>query len=207
MSKAAHIDAQERELIARSVAGDQDAFGVLVERYQRLAISIAYRMTGEIQLAEDLAQEAFVKAWLNLPKFRGESSFRSWLGRIVTNSTIDYLRAHTPEAELSELTPARSESPPVSVLKMELEEQVRAAVLSLPAQSRVALILREYEGMSYKEIASVLGIPMGTVMSRLNYARGKLRKMLEPEFSPTRISQGQVEGSRREGDMIQSDTF
>ena len=182
MSESTYSDSQENELIARSIAGDRDAFGMLVNRYQRLAISISYRMTGQSQLAEDLAQEAFIKAWLHLPKFRGESSFRSWLGRIVTNLTIDYLRRSKPEISMTEQLPARVESPPASVLKMELQDHIRDAVLSLPANSRAALVLREFEGLSYKEIAKVLDIPIGTVMSRLNYARTKLRELLEPEL-------------------------
>jgi RNA polymerase sigma-70 factor (ECF subfamily) len=177
-------DASESELVAQAAAGDKSAFGRLVERYQRFAINIAYRMTGQPQLAEDLAQEAFLKAWLNLTRFRGESQFRTWLGRIVTNVTIDYLRRRSGESELSDGLPAGGMSPATHALRNELQERVRQAVLALPAQSRAALILREYEGLSYKEIAMVLDVPVGTVMSRLNYARGRLRETLEPEWSP-----------------------
>ena len=175
---------EESELIACSIAGDQNAFAILVHRYQRLVISIVYRMTGQSQLAEDLAQEAFIKAWMNLSRFRGESSFRSWLGRIATNLAIDHLRKSKPETALTDQWATREDSPQASALKSELRQRVRDAVLEIPMQSRAALVLREYEGLSYKEIADVLDIPMGTVMSRLNYARTRLRDLLKSEMLP-----------------------
>ena len=189
MHKSMDSEREERELIACIIAGDQNAFAILVNRYQRLVISIVYRMTGQPQLAEDLAQEAFIKAWVNLPRFRGESSFRSWLGRIATNLTIDHLRKAKPEVELTEQWSTREDSPQASALKLELRQQVRDAVLEIPVQSRAALVLREYEGLSYKEIAEVLDIPMGTVMSRLNYARTRLRELLKPELLPAEMPQ------------------
>ena len=156
-------------------------------------------MTGQPQLAEDVAQEAFIKAWMNLPHFRGDCSFRSWLGRIATNLTIDHLRKSKPEVEFDDHWAAREDSPPASALKAELRQQVRDAVLALPVQSRAALVLREYEGLSYREISETLDIPIGTAMSRLNYARGKLREMLEPEMSPAEPAQPVVcQGAVRE---------
>jgi len=178
MNGPARENQAESRLIARSVAGDKDAFGALVQRYQRFACSVVYRMTGRPELAEDLAQEAFVRAWLHLANFRGESQFRTWLGRIVTNATIDYLRANKVDLALDERLPARGEPLPAQAMRSEVEETVRRAVLALPEESRAALILREYEGLSYKEIAGALDIPIGTVMSRLNYARTRLREML-----------------------------
>lgn len=176
-------ESAESELIRSSIAGDQNAFAVLVNRYQRLATSIVYRMTGQSQLAEDLAQEAFIRAWLNLSTFKGESSFRSWLGHIVTNLTIDHLRRNKTELALDEQLPVQTISPQARALQAELRDQVRSAVLAIPPQSRAALVLREFEGLSYREIAGVLDIPIGTVMSRLSYARAKLRELLEPELS------------------------
>lgn len=172
----------EAELIRRSLAGDGDAFGILVERYQGLAINISYRMIGELPLAEDLAQEAFLKAWLNLSSFRGESTFRSWLGRIVTNSTIDYVRRQARFPGSHEHWVAQIDTPAALIMQEETRERVRSAVLSLPMHCRAALVLREYEELSYKEIAQALGIPLGTVMSRLNYARNRLRELLEVDM-------------------------
>ncbi len=173
---------EEARWIARSAAGDKAAFGRLVERYQRFAYSIGYRMTGRADLAEDLAQDAFLRAWQALPRFRGDSQFRTWLGRIVTNVSIDYLRSRRPEVALDERLPAGAETLPAQAMRAETQEVVRRAILALPAQSRAALVLREYEGLSYKEIAAVLDIPIGTVMSRLNYARAALRETLGPRL-------------------------
>ncbi len=173
----------EAILLARSRAGDKAAFGALAERYCSFAIGVAYRMTGNSQMAEDLAQEAFIKAWRKLPQFRGDCSFRVWLGRIVTNTTLDYLRRQNPEQPLDEgilPAPPAAEAPLHRIEQEEMRQLVRQAVLSLPAQCRIALILREYEGLSYREISETLGIPMGTVMSRLHYARRLLRERLAP---------------------------
>lgn len=179
MDSAKTVNAEEAAWIERSIAGDKAAFGQLALRYQRFAISIAYRMVGYSDVAEDLAQEAFIKAWKHIPRFRGECSFRSWLGRIVANTTIDYLRRNAPSMALAEDEPSKEPSLPAQAIQAELQAQVRRAILSLPAQSRAALVLREYEGLSYKEIAQALDIPIGTVMSRLNYARGRLRELIE----------------------------
>ena len=200
MESAETVNREERALMVRSVAGDKAAFGQLALRYQRFAISIAYRMAGQSGVAEDLAQEAFIKAWKNLPRFRGECSFRSWLGRIVTNTTIDYLRRNAPAAELAEDEPSRAASLPALAIQAELREQVRRAVLSLPAQSRAALVLREYEGLSYKEIAQALDVPIGTVMSRLNYARGRLRELIELELPGVGMTSQSKEMRRERND-------
>lgn len=184
MNWSTQNEAPDSELIRRSVAGDRDCFGALVRRYQRFAIGVAYRITGESHVAEDLAQEAFIKAWTSLPDYRGESSFRGWLARIVTNTAIDHLRKNRPEVELQEWLPSRIDSPPAQVLREELQDRVRAAVLALPPAARAALVLREYEGLSYREIAGALDVPIGTVMSRLNYARARLREMLAGEEAP-----------------------
>lgn len=172
-------------LIARSLRGDKDAFGELVERYFSFATRIAYRMTGQPQIAEDLAQESFVKAWLKLSQYRGDSSFRTWLGRIVTNTTLDYLRRTRDEYVVDDelFVPTHAGIRPQPLLEgWDLQELVRHAILALPPESRAVVILREYEGLSYRDIAQALDIPMGTVMSRLYYARERLKTMLEPEI-------------------------
>jgi RNA polymerase sigma-70 factor (ECF subfamily) len=196
---------EEARWIARSAAGDKAAFGRLVERYQRFACSIVYRMTGQADLADDLAQEAFLRAWMALPRFRGESQFRTWLGRIVTNVSIDYLRSRRLDAALDERLPAPSEALPAQAVRAEMQEVVRRAILGLPAQSRAALVLREYEGLSYKEIAAVLDIPLGTVMSRLSYARNALRETLGPRLFPEgdeAESPGEHEGEAHTGQPV-----
>jgi len=170
----------EAQLVARSQQGNKDAFGELVRRYQRLVVGITYRMSGDAMLAEDASQDAFLRAWQRLDRFeyRGAGSFRAWLCRIATNITVDRLRKVRPTVQLETLPLPGGVRPDEAHLRSEETQAVRAAVLRLPAASRAALILREYEGLSYREIAEALSIPIGTVMSRLNYARRKLRQEL-----------------------------
>ncbi|HUW94170.1 MAG TPA: sigma-70 family RNA polymerase sigma factor, partial [Anaerolineae bacterium] len=132
-------------------------------------------------LAEDAAQEAFIRAWTNLPKYRPRSAFRNWLYRIANNVAIDALRREKETVELEAVPLAHPDGGPGALVeRRERGETVRQAVLDLPPASRAVIVLREYEGLSYKEIADTLDIPMGTVMSRLNYARGLLRQSLAP---------------------------
>ncbi len=175
----------EAQLVARSQQGDKDAFGELVRRYQRLVVGIAYRMSGDAMLAEDASQDAFLRAWQRLDRFeyRSAGSFRAWLCRIATNITVDRLRKVRPTVQLEALPLPGGVRPDEAHLCSEETQAVRAAVLRLPAASRAALILREYEGLSYREIAEALSIPIGTVMSRLNYARRKLRQELAGQLA------------------------
>ena len=142
---------------------------------------MVYRMCGDANLAEDAAQEAFIRAWQHLANYRPRSPFRNWVYRIATNVALDVLRREkeTVDVEVLPLT-SSNRGPEATVARKERGERVRQAVLALPPASRAALVLREYEGLSYQEIADTLDIPIGTVMSRLNYARNRLRKLLAP---------------------------
>lgn len=175
--------AQETELIARSQRGEQAAYGQLVIRYQRLVWDVALRLGADGGTAQDVAQETFIRAWRALPKFRpqGDASFRAWLCRITHNLTVDALRRRPPEEPAEDVlaAPDYAGGDPAAVFaQQERAERVRAAIRRLPPASQAVLILREYEGLSYGEIAHALDIPTGTVMSRLNYARTRLREML-----------------------------
>jgi len=142
---------------------------------------VVYRMCGDASLAEDAAQEAFIRAWKHLPNYQPRSPFRNWVYRIANNAALDVLRRRRETVDVDEIPIASSSAGPEALLeKEERAARVRQAVLELPEASRAVLVLREYEGLSYKEIADVLGIPIGTVMSRLNYARNQLRKSLAP---------------------------
>lgn len=142
---------------------------------------MVYRMCGDASLAEDAAQEAFIRAWKHLPNYQPRSPFRNWVYRIANNAALDVLRRRRETVDVDEIPIASSSAGPEALLeKEERAARVRQAVLELPEASRAVLVLREYEGLSYKEIADVLGIPIGTVMSRLNYARNQLRKSLAP---------------------------
>jgi len=171
----------ELELIEQAQQGDRRAFGQLVRRHRKGAINVVYRMCGSAHVAEEAAQEAFIKAWTHLPSYKPRSPFRNWLYRIAINAARDALRRERPTVDTDlEILPSPDQGPQAAAESEERRERVRQAVLDLPSASREVLVLREYEGLSYKEIASTLGIPMGTVMSRLNYARGHLRKSLAP---------------------------
>ena len=143
---------------------------------------VVYRLCGDVHLAEDAAQEAFVRAWQHLPSYQPRSPFRNWVYRIAINAALDALRAVRQEQESVDEDAAASadERPEALVERAEQADAVRGAVLGLPPASRAVLVLREYEGLSYREIADTLDIPVGTVMSRLNYARGRLRQALAP---------------------------
>lgn len=169
----------EHDLIVRAQQGDRAAFGELVRLHHNGVINVVYRMCGDANLAEDAAQEAFIRAWQHLPKYKPRSPFRNWVYRIATNVALDVLRRERETVDVDDVPLATQEDgPDVALEKSERGERVRQAVLALPPASRAVLVLREYEGLSYQEIAETLGIPIGTVMSRLNYARSQLRKSL-----------------------------
>ncbi|MBN1148152.1 MAG: sigma-70 family RNA polymerase sigma factor [Anaerolineales bacterium] len=188
-------DTTEAELVSKAQQGDLEAFEEIILRYRAGAINVAYRMCGDAAIAEDAAQAAFIKAWQRLQDYRPTGSFRSWLYRIAVNAALDILRQekHLASrenrlesrgnrlADLERVPASSTEQDPGALIEIkERRELVRKAILALPAASRAALVLREYEGLSYKEIAQALDIPVGTVMSRLNYARDRLSEMLSP---------------------------
>ena len=169
----------DSELIAKSSHGDSSAFGTLVLRYHKMVVGVSYRTCGDAVLAEDIAQETFIRAWTKLSMYRPEGSFRGWLCRIAANLTIDALRRQKPTVELESRTfEASGDGPEAAALRDERAAAVREAIAKLPLHSRMALVLREYEGLSYREIADALGIPLGTVKSRLNDARHRLKAEL-----------------------------
>lgn len=145
-------------------------------------MNVIYRMCGDVQLAEDAAQETFIRAWLHLSSYRPQASFRSWLYRIAVNAAMDMVRKDKrilPNALEDLPLHDPQPGPEARLSQQERTVLVQKAVLSLPDASRVVLVLKEYEGMSYHEIANSLDIPIGTVMSRLNYARKLLKEKLE----------------------------
>ena len=183
----------ESSLISRAQRGDRGAYGELVRLYHAGVINVVYRLCGDARLAEDAAQEAFIRGWLHLPSYNPRSSLRNWLYQIAVNAALDTLRKETkvsPNA-LEDLPLAASDpGPEAAVIQAEQRTQVQRAILALPPSSRVVLVLREYEGLSYQEIASALEIPIGTVMSRLNFARSRLKETLGPQFLSTEVENG-----------------
>ena len=179
-------DVDETELVIRAQKGDRNAYSELVSLHSRGVLNVIYRMCGDAQLAEDAAQETFIRAWSHLGSFRTEASLRNWLYRIALNTATDMLRREKhilPGAmdDLQLVDPGLS--PEGLFIEQEQTNLVQQAIRSLPDSSRQVLVLKEYEGLSYREIADALEIPIGTVMSRLNYARGFLREKLEGKLA------------------------
>ena len=180
-----NLEVSETELISRAQSGDRNAFSELVRNHGQGVMNVVYRMCGDLQIAEDTAQETFIQAWIHLSSYRPQTSLRNWLYRIAVNAATDMLRKEKRILPNSmddlPLTDGRP-GPEMLVSQQERIALVQKAVLSLPDASRAVLVLREYEGLSYQEISATLDIPVGTVMSRLNYARKILKDKLEQKF-------------------------
>jgi len=175
----------ETGLIDQAQHGDRNAYGELVRRYYSGVVQVVYRLCGETGLAEDMAQEAFLRAWINLPAFHPQSSLRNWLYRIAVNAALDVLRRkpeETLEDEAVQMVIDPAMGPETALIEKERVTLLQEAMQSLPEAARSVLVLREYGGLSYQEIASVLEVPVGTVMSRLNYARNRLRVLLKAQM-------------------------
>jgi RNA polymerase sigma-70 factor (ECF subfamily) len=175
----------EIELVTRAQHGDRNAYSELVRSHSSGVLNVVYRMCGDAQLAEDAAQETFLQAWLNLNSYRPQTSLRNWLYRIAVNAATDMLRKEkrllpgaVEDLQLADMHPG----PEALFVKQERAALVQGAILSLPAACRAVLVLREYEELSYQEIAASLDIPIGTVMSRLNYARNLLKERLKVQL-------------------------
>jgi RNA polymerase sigma-70 factor, ECF subfamily len=178
----------EAALIEKARHGDRNAYGELARQHHQGVINVVYRMCGDPQLAEDAAQDAFIQAWLHLSAFRPGTSLRNWLYRIAVNAALDSLRRapKTPFDEFENLSLSDPQAGPEdALLQKERTQAVQQAIVCLPEASRAVLVLREYGGLSYQEIAAALDIPLGTVMSRLNYARDKLKQILTNEWIDT----------------------
>ena len=180
------MERNDAELVRRTRAGDQEAFRELYERYHRQVLAVAVSMTGGSDDAMDVAQETFVRAHRSLGSFLGESSFYTWLYRIAVNVGIDFRRRQKrrgdvlqPDAMDDDVAdPERSIDPATEVSRRELGTRILAAVDELTPEHKAAIILREIEGLSYEDIATVMQCSKGTVMSRLHYARKKMQAKL-----------------------------
>jgi RNA polymerase sigma-70 factor (ECF subfamily) len=170
----------EAGLIVKAQRGDRSAFGEIVRHHHQGVVNVVYRLCGDVQLAEDAAQEAFLRAWLHLDSYRPQSSLRNWLYRIAVNAALDTLRKERHiQTDLETIAAADPHpGPEAELYHRERARRVQQGVMSLSESNRAALVLREYGEMSYQEIAAALDIPVGTVMSRLNYARNRLRELL-----------------------------
>ena len=178
---------QDVELVCRSQAGDTEAFGELVTKYRAKILIMVYGMVRNEHDAWDLAQEGFLKAWHSIHLFEGRSSFYTWLYSITVNLTIYSLRrkGRREEVELNDAIPTSLPGPGVNYQRTEIREQVNAALAKLSPEHRAVVVLKELEDLQYHEIAEVLNLSTGTVMSRLFYGRKKLKSMLRPIYNQT----------------------
>ena len=189
---SAGVEQSDLELVKRAQRGERGAFDLLVLRYQHKVVKLVARLLRDPAEAEDVAQEAFVKAYRALGSFRGDSAFYTWLYRIAVNTARNSIasRQRRPldyEADLSENEQSAVESrmrhtdtPEANVLSEEIRRTVNRAVEELPEDLRAAIILREVEGLSYEEIAAAMDCPVGTVRSRIFRAREAIDRNLKP---------------------------
>jgi RNA polymerase sigma-70 factor (ECF subfamily) len=183
----------DRELVERAQRGDKRAFELLVDKYQRRLGRLLSRFIRDPAEVEDVMQEAFIKAYRALPAFRGDSAFYTWLYRIGINTAKNYLAAMGRRAPTSTDVEAEEaeghedgerlrdlNTPENVLLSREIAETVNSTIESLPEELRTAIQLREIEGMSYEEIANIMGCPIGTVRSRIFRAREAVAERLRP---------------------------
>ncbi len=184
----------DAEVVQRARSGDREAFRILVERYQGRAYGLALRVLRDEEQARDVVQDAFLKAYGSLDRFEGRSGFYTWLYRIVMNLCLDAKRRDrsgqqvewseevihggAAEAALAAAEDPQEPDPAAALERSELREQLTRAIEGLPEDARRIIELREIDDLSYQEIAECLGVPKGTVMSRLHYARRRLREAL-----------------------------
>jgi RNA polymerase sigma-70 factor (ECF subfamily) len=180
----------DRGLVEAAAGGDREAFDELVRKYQGAIVSLIRSLSGGSEDAEDLAQDVFVRAWRSLGGFRGDSTFRTWLHRIAINVVRShYGRASRLRRWLQPAPAAEMDGPdPIEAAAdatdMESDvvrrDAIDRALAAIPAEMREAVVLRDVQGLDYREIADALGVPMGTVESRIFRGRQRLRTLLEP---------------------------
>ncbi len=181
-----HEHPEDAVLVRKAQQGDMDAFESLVRKYQQRVYAICRRLTGAHQSADDLAQETFIKAYFALARFDAQWPLYPWLRKIALNSGLNYLKTRSRERPLDEgpigtrNTPlsAPADDPEERLERAEFADRFERAVASLPSDQKSVFVLRFHEGMSYEEISRSLDLPIGTVMSRLNRARQKLKGLL-----------------------------
>ena len=172
-------------LVSAAVAGNREAFDVLVERHRRTVYQVCYRFVNNHEDASDLAQDAFVRAWKGLKNFKGQSALSTWLYRIAVNVCLNRMSAKTPAIEAIESTDhfedVRIEGAQHAMIREERAVAVRKAIASLPKKQRATLILRTYHDMSHQQIADVLGSSEGAVKANFFHALVNLKKILGSE--------------------------
>jgi RNA polymerase sigma-70 factor (ECF subfamily) len=179
----------DRTSVARACDGDSEAFRSLVERHSRYVFSVAYRLTGSAEDAEDIVQTTFLKAYRQLSRFEARADFRTWLHKIAMNCSIDLVRSRRYrevqgrddwEADLAEATPGLSPGPDRLLLSSEIRDRVRDGLAQLTASERAAFTLRHVEGLSIREVAQAMGLKTEAAKNSIFRAVKKMRIALEP---------------------------
>ena len=180
----------DEALLRQAVAGEREPLEELFQRYRLVAYRVAHRLLDNEADALDAVQEAFVKALIHLPSFQGRSSFKTWLLRVVSNAALDLGRQRGRRETLSsdgvgakyraECEPLAHVDPARELERQDLRRKLNEAIAHLPPAQRQTFVLHAEAELSYREVAETLGISIGTVMSRLYYARQRLRVLLEP---------------------------
>ena len=178
----------DEELVARSVGGDSESFNQLIRRWERPIYALAYRTIGREEDARDVCQETFLRAFRALPAFRGQAKFSSWLYRIALNLCRDWIRrerrapvVQLPEdVDLMALAAATEPSESIEdlVARQDMARVVERAMASLPEEQRTAIVLKEYHGLTFQEIADLVGCPLSTVKTRVYQGLSVLRREL-----------------------------
>jgi RNA polymerase sigma-70 factor (ECF subfamily) len=172
-------------LVVAAVAGERDAFDVVVERHRRTVYQVCYRFVGNHEDASDLSQEAFVRAWRGLKTFKGQSALSTWLYRIAVNVCLNRVSAKTPPTDPIESTDhfedTRIEGAQSALLREERAAAVRKAIAALPRKQRATLILRTYHELSHQQIADILGSSVGATKANFFHALANLKKLLGNE--------------------------
>lgn len=180
--------ASDKKLVERVQKGEKGAFDLLVLKYQHKIVNLVMRYVRDPELSQDIAQEAFIKAYRALPRFRGDSAFYTWMYRIAVNTAKNHLaaqRRRPMDIELDLQDPEQydlhaklkeTDTPEGLTISNELQQTVERAIAALPEDLRTAIVLRELEGMSYEEIAQTMECPVGTVRSRIFRARDAIGK-------------------------------
>jgi RNA polymerase sigma-70 factor (ECF subfamily) len=189
------MDVSDEVLMERVQGGDAAAFDLLVQRHGRALLNFIYRYVGDWDRAEDLLQDTYLRLLESAASFRPDRRFTTWIYRVAANRCVDELRqlkhrqhvsldgpVEDGERPLAETLPDDGPTPEEIAVARDTQRLVRKAIRGLPDEQRAALVLKEYQGLSYQEIAAVLGCPLGTVKSRLHHAMRNLRAALQKEW-------------------------
>lgn len=176
------MQSEEYSIIMQCLNGNADMYAILVERYKDMIYNIAYRMLGDTEAANDMAQESFISAYVALKDFKRDSKFSSWLCRIAINKCKDYLRNKNDTVsidEIAEVSTSKIPTPEEAIYKRQLDQDIQIALNELPEDYRAAIVLKHIEGLDYKEMEDILGISANVLKVRTYRGREMLKRLLK----------------------------